>query len=158
MADLAPFAFRAAAYVEVGGLDEGLAEPGECAIAQDYELSTRLWLSGWQVGRMAGRGGGRMFGMAGTGSTHVNHFSQLQCWSKQSYLMAAANVRGTVEAKRRVWHAVRDANAAQLQLMLAGAPPPWEQCCLDAPTAERQYCGDVRSNTYPDDYPTFTYG
>lgn len=30
--------------------DEGLADPGECGILQDWELSTRMWLKGWQVG------------------------------------------------------------------------------------------------------------
>ena len=152
VADLAPFAFRSDAYLEVGGLDEGLAEPGECAIGQDYELSTRLWLSGWQVGRLAGRGGGRLFGLGGTGGTHANHFSHLQCWVKQGVLLGPASERTSLLVMRRVWNAVREANEAHLQLMVDGTPP-WARCCVEWPGAPRQHCGNITDNTYPFDYP-----
>lgn len=33
-----------------GGMDEGLADPGECGIFTDFELSLRFWMTGWQAG------------------------------------------------------------------------------------------------------------
>ena len=47
--DYAPVAVRKAAFQHVGGVDEGTSEPGECGIIGDWELSTRMWASGWQV-------------------------------------------------------------------------------------------------------------
>jgi hypothetical protein len=52
VADFAPLSVRRAALLDVGGLDEGMAEPGQCGIASDWELCTRLWVAGWQVGYM----------------------------------------------------------------------------------------------------------
>ena len=72
---------RAAALREIGGIDEGLAVPGECGIFTDYELSLRFWLAGWQVGHMPLRGG---FGVAGQGSTHVNEVVGGKCWGMQA--------------------------------------------------------------------------
>ena len=54
MADFAPYAVRRAAFLDVGGLDEALAEPGECGIMSDYELSLRFWASGWQARERSG--------------------------------------------------------------------------------------------------------
>ena len=45
VADFSPFAVRASALAAVGGLDEGMARPGECGIFTDYELCMRLWAS-----------------------------------------------------------------------------------------------------------------
>jgi len=50
----APTAFRAAAFADVGGLDESFAPlPGDCGIYADSELSLRLWAAGWQVAHAA---------------------------------------------------------------------------------------------------------
>ena len=49
VADYSPYAVRAEALRDIGGLDEGLAEEGECGIFTDYELSMRLWLARWQA-------------------------------------------------------------------------------------------------------------
>ncbi len=48
-------AIRATIYEAVGGLDEGVSRRGDCGIWGDWELSTRVWMDGWQV-RRAGRG------------------------------------------------------------------------------------------------------
>ena len=49
VADFAPLALRATAYADVGGCDEGAVPSGESGILLDYELSLRLWASGWHV-------------------------------------------------------------------------------------------------------------
>lgn len=49
LVDYAPMAIRRSALQNVGWLDETLADPGECGIWSDWEISTRLWLAGWQV-------------------------------------------------------------------------------------------------------------
>ena len=59
VADYAPYAVRREAYLEVGGMDEGVVEPGECGIMTDYELSLRFWMAGWQARRAAGRAAAR---------------------------------------------------------------------------------------------------
>ena len=43
--DFGPFAVRASAFNAVGRLDEGMAQPGECGVFTDFELSLRLWVS-----------------------------------------------------------------------------------------------------------------
>ncbi len=48
--DYAPFSFRKAAYLDIGGIDEGMGEPGQCGILSDWEISSRMWLAGWQLG------------------------------------------------------------------------------------------------------------
>ena len=53
--DMAPLAFRTAAFKQIGMFDEGFADPGECAILADWEISMRTWLGGWQA-RGAARG------------------------------------------------------------------------------------------------------
>jgi hypothetical protein len=50
VADYAPFSMRKTAFVDVGGIDEGLSEPGECGIFSDNDLCMRLWTAGYQVG------------------------------------------------------------------------------------------------------------
>ena len=49
VADFAPLVLRAAAYADVGGVDEGAAPPGESGIMLDFELTLRLWAAGWHV-------------------------------------------------------------------------------------------------------------
>lgn len=34
--------------------DEALADPGECGIMHDWDLSVRMWHGGWQVGIIRG--------------------------------------------------------------------------------------------------------
>jgi hypothetical protein len=48
--DFAPMTMRRSAYLDIGGIDEGMGEPGQCAIMSDWELSSRMWLAGWQMG------------------------------------------------------------------------------------------------------------
>jgi hypothetical protein len=38
-ADFAPYSFRRSAFMEIGGLDEGSSEPGQCGIISDWEVS-----------------------------------------------------------------------------------------------------------------------
>ena len=48
--DFAPMAVPASVFWELGGLEEGWSQRGECGITGDWELCARAWLSGWQVG------------------------------------------------------------------------------------------------------------
>ncbi len=50
--DFAPMTVRRSAYLEIGGIDEGMGEPGQCGIMSDWEMSSRMWLAGWQMGYM----------------------------------------------------------------------------------------------------------
>ncbi|EFJ40820.1 hypothetical protein VOLCADRAFT_107960 [Volvox carteri f. nagariensis] len=50
--DLAPLAIRRSAFKAVGGLDEGMSDPGECGIWSDWELSIRFWVAGYHVAYM----------------------------------------------------------------------------------------------------------
>jgi hypothetical protein len=52
VADYAPFSVRKSALIDVGGVDEGLSEPGECGIYSDADLCMRLWASGYYVAHM----------------------------------------------------------------------------------------------------------
>jgi hypothetical protein len=52
VADYAPFSVRKSALIDVGGIDEGLSEPGECGIFSDADLCMRLWASGYYVAHM----------------------------------------------------------------------------------------------------------
>jgi hypothetical protein len=52
LADFGPYGVRRSAFHEVGGLDEGLSEPGQCGIWSDWELCVRTWLAGYQVVHM----------------------------------------------------------------------------------------------------------
>lgn len=64
--DYAPYSFRRAAYLDIGGIDESAGEPGQCGILSDWEISSRVWLAGWQLGytyiftRLDGGIGGRL--------------------------------------------------------------------------------------------------
>ncbi len=44
---------RRSMFHEIGGLDEGLSEPGQCGIWSDWEVCMRTWLAGYQVVHMA---------------------------------------------------------------------------------------------------------
>jgi hypothetical protein len=52
LAAFGPYGMRRSAFHEVGGLDEGLSEPGQCGIWSDWELCMRAWLAGHQVVHM----------------------------------------------------------------------------------------------------------
>ena len=111
VASFSPYVLRAAAFADVGGLDEGMADPGDCAIVQDFELSMRLWRSGWQarsaaargakaaaaarrrrgaaqVGRLRGPHDSNIFASAGEGGTHQGE-SFARCWVKMQQLAHA---------------------------------------------------------------------
>ena len=126
VADFSPFAVRASALAAVGGLDEGLAAPGECGIFTDYELSLRMWAAGWQVGHMALRGG--MRAGEGVGGTHVSEKVGLQCWDKQVQLnTAVVAARYSAADSADAYRRVRALNA-RLEAAFDG-PPLWEKCC-----------------------------
>jgi hypothetical protein len=88
LVDFGPFAMRKTVFTELGGLDEGLSEPGQCGIWSDWEICMRTWLSGYQVVHMfADRGGD-----GDAGGTHRNLGVATQCWGKQQDL--SSNVFG----------------------------------------------------------------
>ncbi|GIL93289.1 hypothetical protein Vretifemale_20704, partial [Volvox reticuliferus] len=79
--DLAPLAIRRSAYKFVGGLDEGMSDPGECGIWSDWELSIRFWTAGWHVAympliRKAPSDPGEV------GGTHKSE-TGVRCWGRQ---------------------------------------------------------------------------
>ena len=146
VADFSPFAVRAAALAAVGGLDEGLASPGDCGIFTDYELSLRMWAAGWQVGHMALRGG--MRAGEGVGGTHVNEKVGLQCWDRQVQLnTAVVAARYSAADSAEAYRQVRSLNA-RLEPAFDG-PPLWEQCCAENGGPHQggacEPCGAVRN-------------
>jgi hypothetical protein len=48
--DYAPMTVRKSAFLDIGGIDEGAGEPGQCGIISDWDMSGRMWLAGWQMG------------------------------------------------------------------------------------------------------------
>jgi hypothetical protein len=140
VADFSPFAVRASALAAVGGLDEGMAAPGDCGIFSDYELSLRMWASGWQVGHMALRGG--MRGGEGVGGTHASEKAGLQCWHRQAQLgSAVVGVRYSAADSADAYRQVRALNA-RLEAAFDG-PPLWEQCCMQ--DTDCRPCGAVHN-------------
>ncbi len=41
--DMAPMAIRKSAYINIGGMDETVTEPGECGIITDWDLCLSEW-------------------------------------------------------------------------------------------------------------------
>ena len=81
--DFAPLAVRKVALEDVGGLEEGFSEPGVCGIYSDWELSARLWTSGWWVSFMdISHPGGHWMEQVGRGGTHRPEASG-RCWERQ---------------------------------------------------------------------------
>ncbi|GLI62809.1 hypothetical protein VaNZ11_005558 [Volvox africanus] len=80
--DFAPMAIRASIYDAVGGLDEGTSRPGDCGIWGDWELSTRVWMDGWQVGYMFLEG---RTGDGQPGTTHKGANGE-KCWGRQQHV------------------------------------------------------------------------
>jgi hypothetical protein len=127
VADFSPYAVRASALAAVGGLDEGLAQPGDCGIFTDYELSMRFWASGWQVAQMALREGFRSG--TGVGGTHVSEAKGLQCWDRQVGLSTAVlAARYSAADSAAAFAQVRELNDGLLEAAFDG-PPLWERCC-----------------------------
>ena len=54
VAEHAPYSFRRSAFVDIGGLDEGSAEPGQCGIVSDWEV----WCAAGSAGCLAWPGWG----------------------------------------------------------------------------------------------------
>ena len=141
VADFSPYAVRASALAAVGGLDEGMASPGDCGIFTDYELSLRMWASGWQVAQMALRGGMRVG--EGVGGTHVSEKAGVACWHRQVQLntaVVAARYSGADSAD--AYRQVRALNG-RLEAAFEG-PPLWEKCCGTDPNS-CEPCGAVRN-------------
>lgn len=61
VASFSPFSVRREAFLDVGGMDEAAADPGECGIQADWELSMRFWWGGWQVGVLTRPGAQALF-------------------------------------------------------------------------------------------------
>ncbi|GLC55625.1 hypothetical protein PLESTB_001008200 [Pleodorina starrii] len=80
--DYAPMALRRSALLNVGGVDEGMSDVGECGIMSDWELSIRMWAAGWQVGFMPLVSRGRVDDKEGT--THSPK-SVRRCWGRQMH-------------------------------------------------------------------------
>jgi hypothetical protein len=82
LADFGPFAIRKTVFHELGGLDEGMSEPGQCGIWSDWEMCMRTWLSGYHVAHIFTNRGGD----GAAGGTHRNIGVATQCWGKQQGL------------------------------------------------------------------------
>eukprot|EP00937_MAST-01D_sp_MAST-1D-sp2_P007787 g7787.t1 len=57
--DIGPFVLRRTAFLDAGGFDEGISPPGFPGIGLDFDLSIRMWLSGWAVLHFPATGIGR---------------------------------------------------------------------------------------------------
>ncbi|KAG2489688.1 hypothetical protein HYH03_011797 [Edaphochlamys debaryana] len=103
--DFAPLAIRASIFREVGGLDEGLGQRGDCGIWSDWELSARVWMDGWTVGftYMDGR-----YDDGQPGGTHKGAEGE-RCWGRQQHVASSVFHRrygasGMMEPScERVW-------------------------------------------------------
>ena len=125
VADYSPFAVRASALAVVGGMDEGMAAPGECGILADYDLCMRLWMAGWQVAHAALR---NSFRVSGVGGTHRSPSVGAKCWGKQLHLNnRALSKRFSPADTAVVFDQLRELNS-QLEAAFEGEPP-WVRCC-----------------------------
>ncbi|GAX77116.1 hypothetical protein CEUSTIGMA_g4562.t1 [Chlamydomonas eustigma] len=90
LVDFAPMALLRSAFRYVGGLDEGLSEPGMCGIYSDFELSARLWAAGWQVMYYPLRKEDQ-FGLDQSGNPSGTHRpeTEYKCWHRQMSLSGA---------------------------------------------------------------------
>jgi len=85
LVDFAPLAVRRTAFHHVGGLDEGLSDPGRCGVYSDFELSYRLWRAGWQVAFYPLNG--TSADKTAPGGTHRKG-AKLICWQRQMEMSA----------------------------------------------------------------------
>ncbi|GFR51539.1 hypothetical protein Agub_g13957, partial [Astrephomene gubernaculifera] len=79
--DYAPIAVRRGAFLGVGGIDEGMSDAGMCGVHSDYDLTLRMWLSGWQVAYIEVPGLDKD-PREGEGGTHRPGVSGY-CWERQ---------------------------------------------------------------------------
>ncbi|GAX76660.1 hypothetical protein CEUSTIGMA_g4106.t1 [Chlamydomonas eustigma] len=128
-ADFAPLAVRKTVFEEVGGLDEGLSEEGVCGIFGDWDLVTRMWLSGWQVMYMDVDG--LQVDSTSSGGTHKPETGD-RCWLRQ------AKSAGTLFNSRfgsihlDICEHVQQLNLKLLQVLNPAAPCPYTSCTLTA--------------------------
>lgn len=85
LADFGPYAVRRSAYIDVGGLDEGMSEAGQCGIFSDFDLSMRLWAAGYQVGLIYTPQTHQFGGDGQSGGTHKGKMFA-QCWIRNLIL------------------------------------------------------------------------
>ena len=120
-----PVAFRADAYADAGGMDEGLTPgKGDCGLYADAEFSLRLWANGWQVGHMAPH---FERGPREGGGTHQGA-AKLACYTRQAHLNYWAAVRRFgLPFCTSVARTVAQLNSQQLVPAAAGMDVfPWE--------------------------------
>lgn len=143
VADYAPYGLRADAFREIGGLDEGFASEGECGIFSDYELSLRLWTSGWQVGQLKLERG---FESNVQGASHIDPIAGGRCWGVQAQLAGdALKARYDAEDCRAIFEQVKGLNGG-LEKRFEG-PALWEKCCQPTPEhAPCSLCGEKMGN------------
>lgn len=111
MADFGPFAFRRSFFHEVGGLDEGMSDAGQCAHFLDFDLSMRLWVSGYQTGLLYMPPMHEFRGDGNIGGTHRGNKQFAQCWVKNLVLTESYfNRRFTTDAVRYVEKKVNASN------------------------------------------------
>ncbi|GIL69782.1 hypothetical protein Vretimale_10166 [Volvox reticuliferus] len=114
LVDFAPLVIRASAFSELGGLEEGFTRPGDCGIWGDWELCSRAWLAGWQVGYLylEGRGGD-----GHEGGTHTSSNAE-RCWGRQQLVAASGFVKrfGRDPYQLEVCEKVRQLNVASFDL------------------------------------------
>ena len=79
--DFSPMLIQQTAFKDVGGLDEGLSDLGECGIVSDYEFSLRLWARGWTVAyhRLENREADNSGHLSGTHGPETAE----RCWGRQ---------------------------------------------------------------------------
>jgi hypothetical protein len=119
--DFSPMMIRKRAWDDVGGLDEGLSEKGECGIISDYELSLRLWARGWLVAfhRLDNRDRDSSGAASGT---HTPENGE-RCWGRQQRLAAYTyKSRWGNEFLKEVFHKVRLANHRFLKPIFVKCP------------------------------------
>uniref|UniRef100_A0A7R9VV70 Glycosyl transferase CAP10 domain-containing protein n=1 Tax=Chlamydomonas euryale TaxID=1486919 RepID=A0A7R9VV70_9CHLO len=123
--DMAPMAVRKAAWADVGGFDESLSEPHECGILSDWDMSTRMWLSDWQVLRS------KAVPMQYDGSPGNSHnpLSEYRCWVHQQDVTGAGMLsRWSRDVDLDICNATRYLNTLHFELP-KGARCPYTNGC-----------------------------
>ncbi|KAG1661003.1 hypothetical protein FOA52_007168 [Chlamydomonas sp. UWO 241] len=114
--DFGPLAVRASAFEAVGGLDEGLSDAGVCGIYSDWELSHRMWASGWHVAYMPLQG--RKEDNQAESGTHKPE-TGVRCWGRQ---MGRAGGMFTERWKPLFQHICDTASELNVRLLEAVRP------------------------------------
>jgi len=132
LADYAPVALRRTAFKAVGGIDEGLMEPGECAIQTDWELCKRLWLAGYQVAYMELNRAGLQDSSGNPSGTHTPT-SEHRCWGRQNRLSGGLSNERHGDGRHPTgvqWAAhIRRLNLGKLELIDPGKCPYIRDSC-----------------------------